>query len=967
MENILFYEEIEALRMRLIAELGPEYVHPRSHKKVEEQTSGGLSAYEEKEEKDEIFWREIDVHENNFFEIKPLTVSKKEDKESEFGLDAPGKDGIEKGLAIGATIAPTFPYGGFSTPSPVSPADSTSSSNGSEWTRRGDILQLPPISGIDSRGSSSPMFLLDDARTFTNTPPTSASVPLRETTSPSPPDTGVLTSIVAFGEGKETEGAVAIPPAAKTAEGKRSRSSSVSSVVLPAATSAADLSTLTSSAADDQNSSPMSPSSPPDAQLTSTPPGTLDVSASTTKASPSQPSSTSQTAQPSTTSPTSPSSAIESPNPKPTSTSDNLQPSTQPRQSRSRSQSQSQPQPQHEQKPSISVPEVLVPFFQIVFTVFIEELSPLELNSLSETVRTQLMSAFEPEEGILLMGHHRKTPLAVDVFDKAQAEVVDWMFYNVYPKFLAEERLESAISLTHTTSSRGRRSFLSWLLPSRSSSSPSTRASPLRLFIRTLIFLFANYLSVRVFFFLLRRHAQKLINASRLRIIIATMRSLQSDKLVMASRTLMETVEVRKRKAVKTHNQQRDEDEDVVLVPSPVPVQLSYPCPLQMAYKSRRSRDAGADVVAVAELHMPTMDLPAGVASQELDMTIQTRVTDVRAMSEFGKLLMLEKEFKWIMKGKVDMNLLGVVKLTGLTMEKEIHSIGMNGLSDTVINFVVVKKGHTTYIEMKCGVTITNPSNIELELSDVRFALLSNTGQPLGFVQMDKMVLRKGPNKLISTGYYCPDPRSYKAVTAGKQMLSNFIMGVDTDIIITGDHQDATDVPYMVEPLRCYRLKTKLPGLKKPMIQSTTLCIDPRKLLRAFLGGFKLPSQMCLTNPLDEKVTLLGLRGRVIWNRQGHSGEVEEVVLGTMDQSFRDDPIVLGPGATVSPPHLLMLSVNLGISALNSLYDALQGELRVSVECQLDSLLGEFLVQGLEYRQSCIPCYVGLGGESREQ
>ena len=298
----------------------------------------------------------------------------------------------------------------------------------------------------------------------------------------------------------------------------------------------------------------------------------------------------------------------------------------------------------------------------------------------------------------------------------------------------------------------------------------------------------------------------------------------------------------------------------------------------------------------------------------------------------------------------------------------------MDGLSDLEITSVTVVGGTPSYALLGVQCTIRNPSNVSmLEIGDCYFSLyysppkhrsrvhsapltngLRMENASLATIYMENLTLKPGANVVDSICYFTVPPKETNPQdhAAALTILSNFIRGIPTpDIIISGHPTKSSQVPYLRPALTSLRVVTTLPGLppSEKMIKTTKMVLNPIKAAASLLS-LSSPTKLEMYNPFDVQVTVLKMISGVTY--QGTK-------LGTVNVDFMDPtskllPIKIPPKQTVTSP-TLKLALNVGVGALTAIFEAAGGRLEVDIDAILDVKTGEYVIEGLAYKQEKVP------------
>ncbi|KAJ3207160.1 hypothetical protein HDU67_007629 [Dinochytrium kinnereticum] len=147
--------------------------------------------------------------------------------------------------------------------------------------------------------------------------------------------------------------------------------------------------------------------------------------------------------------------------------------------------------------------------------------------------------------------------------------------------------------------------------------------------------------------------------------------------------------------------------------------------------------------------------------------------------------------------------------------------IGLGGLKDTKITGLpVIKSGNPVKgIELQVPLTITNPSNIELNTRTDITMDLQFEGQTVGTVVLPKFVLGPGANNILATSYVHPDPKNIPQLLATKKMFSQFSGGVASNVVV--GKGKAEGLPLLDQALEALSIPQVLPANQEKLIISS--------------------------------------------------------------------------------------------------------------------------------------------------
>ncbi len=305
----------------------------------------------------------------------------------------------------------------------------------------------------------------------------------------------------------------------------------------------------------------------------------------------------------------------------------------------------------------------------------------------------------------------------------------------------------------------------------------------------------------------------------------------------------------------------------------------------------------------------------------------------------------------------------GLVSIDGLKINKQVSLLGLGGLSKTVVHDVQVLGGTAEYMILEADTSIYNPSNVALvSVGDVYCSIFYASAsfgtnafvgnQPHATVIIHDLTLLPGENRFKTrVNFQIASQEGLERVSA-LEMLSNFICCKPTEpIFLKGHSRKATKIPYLFESLKSLSILSSMPGLPSSMqmIRSALLLLHSPILSIASLS---VPSKMQLLNSFAVTVTVTRMYGNIT-----HDGNI----ICSIQQDLAKNPIVLPPNS-VTWTREIWLKLAIGVNPLKALFDfdTRSGILQVDVDCSLDVVVGDYVIQGIKYTQSGLDTRIGL-------
>ncbi|GBC00089.1 hypothetical protein RclHR1_03740013 [Rhizophagus clarus] len=318
------------------------------------------------------------------------------------------------------------------------------------------------------------------------------------------------------------------------------------------------------------------------------------------------------------------------------------------------------------------------------------------------------------------------------------------------------------------------------------------------------------------------------------------------------------------------------------------------------------------------------------------------------AFDDFSKRLTLEKSVSLKMKGvanSIAMTPVGEVEIQGIEFEVQTTLSGIQGLQTkpAVVNSLVVTGGTTENMLIDLSVSLFNPSNVKISMGDVVFDLLFQD-QPMGKVIMQNLVLDRGDNNVNVTAQF--GPKGDEANKAGRELLDNFIIGKSNTVGIKGSTQ-STPIASLQKALAALELTTTMPGLntQKPIIEQARFAIGLNTLFDS-----KGTASIDAFNPFDTTIKFLKIQSSI---------QVQNDVIGNIDQDLSADPVVIPSGKTITTKDF-DLNLKITGTAIKSLFDSLAGNLKTDITATIGVAIGDFVTE-IDYSQNEVPTSLGKG------
>jgi hypothetical protein len=281
-------------------------------------------------------------------------------------------------------------------------------------------------------------------------------------------------------------------------------------------------------------------------------------------------------------------------------------------------------------------------------------------------------------------------------------------------------------------------------------------------------------------------------------------------------------------------------------------------------------------------------------------------------------------------------------------MTNKINSIGMDGLNQVSIKDVVVKKGDRSKVEIAVSCKMNNVSDISMALDQVWFNMFYKETQ-IGTVSITPLSLVPGMNSPPTRVFFHPDPNNPKAIEMGRELMSNFTKGVDSETTIKGNHPNKQLPSYFAEGLSGLSITTTLNGLDIPLVKSAKMSISPLDLVVS-MAAFSVPTRLMTTNPFDEDFYIIKINSEAI---------IKGVNIGTLNADHSSYPIKIARRTTVETG-LMTMKLNPLVEGFGAVATTLgEGNMSADIKATIDAKVGNYSMV-IDYEQKQVPVIVGL-------
>ncbi|KAL0580357.1 hypothetical protein V5O48_000210 [Marasmius crinis-equi] len=250
----------------------------------------------------------------------------------------------------------------------------------------------------------------------------------------------------------------------------------------------------------------------------------------------------------------------------------------------------------------------------------------------------------------------------------------------------------------------------------------------------------------------------------------------------------------------------------------------------------------------------------------------------------------------------------GVLSLSSIPFSVDSTIEGLQGLNarPVTVSNLDVNHGFPDFLLITVDGALFNPSNLTVGKL-LEFFLVGtilnhacdqapgmfrshwslSKNQVIGSSDIKGLVIKPGNGSYGIEVHFAPQG---DAVNAGKDLLQNFIQGVDVDTSISGS-RDSTAVESLKTALSQIRLSpVVIPALKQSLIDSASLSF-PADIVQTGIAQ----TTFSLANPFTASINLLKVKADAIYNN---------LTLGTIDADVSSNPIHADGHSTITSPTL---------------------------------------------------------------
>ncbi|KAI7859248.1 hypothetical protein BDC45DRAFT_553635 [Circinella umbellata] len=236
----------------------------------------------------------------------------------------------------------------------------------------------------------------------------------------------------------------------------------------------------------------------------------------------------------------------------------------------------------------------------------------------------------------------------------------------------------------------------------------------------------------------------------------------------------------------------------------PFPADLVFHNPINVYYND----------TLLGNITLPDSKIAGGKGTLKADTPFLIQNTTFFAA--FAKEMLANDEFKWKLKGKIDITAL--TRTATVSLDKEVTIPGMGGFPEVSIqSFQLPGDDPNGGIKVELGTILTSPSPVGVQLGTIKMAI-GYEGVDLGEVSADDITLVKGNNSILLKGTLKPqsDPTNLEKVGV---LFSNYVSGKmsQTSAVGVSAAPDGTNsIGWLSEGFQSVRLNVGL-GVDKPL------------------------------------------------------------------------------------------------------------------------------------------------------
>ncbi|KAI0063538.1 hypothetical protein BV25DRAFT_1915044 [Artomyces pyxidatus] len=219
----------------------------------------------------------------------------------------------------------------------------------------------------------------------------------------------------------------------------------------------------------------------------------------------------------------------------------------------------------------------------------------------------------------------------------------------------------------------------------------------------------------------------------------------------------------------------------------------------------------------LGSIKMPDIRITGDVGGQfEVEATFN--IADANHLADFTKTLLTEESFEWVISGEnLTVSAMGI-SVPGVSLPgKNVTLKGFNGLQGGVVinSFDLPANDPAGGIHLTLDTTITNPSQVGMELSSIGFQNYfgnTNIGPVASKGSFTLAPLSTVPLGLV--GRLIPQTQQ-SGLQDVSTIFNNFIHGLDSNVSVHGDSAGPSDVTWLNEGIKSLIVTAVLPNQGK--------------------------------------------------------------------------------------------------------------------------------------------------------
>ncbi|KAI9253787.1 hypothetical protein BDA99DRAFT_467830 [Phascolomyces articulosus] len=216
----------------------------------------------------------------------------------------------------------------------------------------------------------------------------------------------------------------------------------------------------------------------------------------------------------------------------------------------------------------------------------------------------------------------------------------------------------------------------------------------------------------------------------------------------------------------------------------------------------------------LGNITLPDSKISGGKGTLQADTPFLIQNTTFFAA--FAKEMLANKDFKWNLKGKLDITAL--TRTATVSLDKEVTIPGMGGFPEvTIESFQLPGDDPNGGILVELGTILVSPSPVGVQLGTIKMAI-GYEGVDLGTVSADGITLAKGNNSILLKGTLKPQNNPADLEKVGV-LFSNYVSGKmsqTTAVGVSAAPDGVNSIPWLSEGFQSVRLNVGL-GVDKPL------------------------------------------------------------------------------------------------------------------------------------------------------